>query len=284
MTVARPVAAFTTATAAGIAENTFSDSKDENTVPADLTCPIDACCDGQDCPPEEHRKHHTFKQKVIAGLKYALTDVWHDMAGWFMIGILLAGLITALVPDEIMVRFLGGGLSSMFLMLLVGIPLYICATASTPRCRSAHFKGCQPGRSASLSAGRPGHQHNIVDSPVGGLSGNAPPPSIWGPFASLRFFSVSWWITFTMPSVWYPRHCWAGHLKSYRHGHNGPAPFFYWPCRLSRSLQAFHPDSKAVGSKRKQKQNLMLHPRCPIARRRHEDVRKDVYRLFSKSF
>ncbi|EFK10229.1 putative permease [delta proteobacterium NaphS2] len=145
MTVARPVAAFATATAAGIAENTFNDSKDEDSVPADLTCPIDACCDGEDCPPEEHRKHHTVKQKVIAGLKYALTDVWHDMAGWFLIGILLAGLITALVPDEIMVRFLGGGLSSMFRMLLVGIPLYICATASTPVAAALILKGVSPG-------------------------------------------------------------------------------------------------------------------------------------------
>jgi len=145
MTVARPVAAFLTATAAGIAENAFNDAKDENRVAADLTCPVDACCDGEDCPPEEHKNHHTFKQKVIAGLKYALTDVWNDMAGWFLTGILLAGLISALVPDEIMVRFLGGGLSSMFLMLLVGIPLYICATASTPVAAALILKGVSPG-------------------------------------------------------------------------------------------------------------------------------------------
>ena len=145
MTVARPVAAFAAATAAGIAENTFNDAKDENGIAADFTCPVDACCDGVNCPPEEHKQHHTVKQKIIAGLKYALTDVWHDMAGWFLIGILLAGLITALVPDEIMVRFLGGGLSSMFLMLLVGIPLYICATASTPVAAALILKGVSPG-------------------------------------------------------------------------------------------------------------------------------------------
>ena len=46
MTVARPVAAFTTATAAGIAENIFNRPESEKAVPADLTCPVDACCDG----------------------------------------------------------------------------------------------------------------------------------------------------------------------------------------------------------------------------------------------
>ncbi len=145
MTVARPVAAFATAAAAGIAENTLSHSENEKAVPADLTCPVDACCDGGECSPEAHKQHHTLKEKIVAGVKYAFTDVWNDMAGWFLIGILLAGLITALIPDEVMARFLGGGLSSMLLMLAVGIPLYICATASTPVAAALILKGVSPG-------------------------------------------------------------------------------------------------------------------------------------------
>jgi uncharacterized membrane protein YraQ (UPF0718 family) len=145
MTVARPMAAFTAATAAGIAENTFNPPKTEGSVSADLTCPVDGCCDGSDCPPEEHKRHHTLKEKILAGFRYALTDVWGDMAGWFLVGILLAGLITTLIPDEILVRYLGGGPSSMFLMLAVGIPLYICATASTPVAAALILKGVSPG-------------------------------------------------------------------------------------------------------------------------------------------
>jgi len=145
MTVARPIAAFTTATAAGIAENLFNHPENEGAVSADLTCPVDACCDGENCSPEEHKKHHTMKQKILAGFKYALTDVWGDMAGWFLIGMLLAGLITTLVPDDVFVRYLGGGLSSMLLMLAVGIPLYICATASTPVAAALILKGVSPG-------------------------------------------------------------------------------------------------------------------------------------------
>ena len=145
MTVARPLAAFSTAAAAGIAENIFNRSEKGGSVSADLTCPVDACCDGKDCPPEEHRKHHTLGQKVIAGFRYALTDVWGDMAAWFLAGLLLAGLITTLIPDEIFMRYLGGGLSSMLLMLAVGIPLYICATASTPVAAALILKGVSPG-------------------------------------------------------------------------------------------------------------------------------------------
>ena len=145
MAVARPIAAFTTATVAGIAQNAFNPPENEGTVEADLTCPVDGCCDGSDCPPEKHKRHHTLKEKIVAGFKYALTDVWGDMAGWFLVGILLAGLITTLIPDEILVRYLGGGLSSMFLMLAVGIPLYICATASTPVAAALILKGVSPG-------------------------------------------------------------------------------------------------------------------------------------------
>lgn len=145
MTVARPFAAFTTATVAGIAENTFNAPENKEAVSADLTCPVDACCDGEDCSPEDHKKHHAPTQKIKAGIKYALTDVWGDMAGWFLLGILLAGLITTLIPDEMLVRYLGGGLPSMLLMLAVGIPLYICATASTPVAAALILKGISPG-------------------------------------------------------------------------------------------------------------------------------------------
>lgn len=145
MTVARPVAAFISAFVAGISENIINPPKAQGFVMADLSCPVDNCCDGIDCPPEEHSKHHSFSEKLGKGLHYAVTDIWDDLAGWFFIGIMLAGLITVLVPDELFVTFLGGGLSSMLLMLVFGIPLYICATASTPIAAAFILKGVSPG-------------------------------------------------------------------------------------------------------------------------------------------
>jgi uncharacterized membrane protein YraQ (UPF0718 family) len=145
MTVARPLVAFFTAAAAGVAENALGPAKDGSTTPPDLTCPVDACCDGESCSPEEHEQHHTFGERIRAGLGYAITELWSDLAGWFFIGLLLAGLITAIIPDDIFSRYLGGGLQSMLLMLAVGIPLYICATASTPIAAALILKGVSPG-------------------------------------------------------------------------------------------------------------------------------------------
>ncbi len=111
----------------------------------DLSCPVDNCCDGVDCLPEVHRGHHTFFDKLKAGFRYALFELWGDIAPWFLLGLLLAGVITALIPSDLMTRYLGGGLPAMLIMLAVGIPLYICATASTPIAAALILKGVSPG-------------------------------------------------------------------------------------------------------------------------------------------
>jgi uncharacterized membrane protein YraQ (UPF0718 family) len=146
MTVARPVSAFITAVAAGITENLLHTQKEEDWEKViDRSCPIDNCCDGHDCSPEEHARHHSFGEKIWSGLKFAVDDLWGDLAGWFFAGLLLAGVISAIIPQELMVQYLGGGLHSMLIMLIVGIPMYICATASTPVAAALILKGVSPG-------------------------------------------------------------------------------------------------------------------------------------------
>ena len=145
MAVFRPVAAFLTATAAGIAENLFGRKSQEVIPVVDLSCPVDGCCDGKDCSPDEHMRHHGFLEKIGFGLRYAFSEVWGDMAGWFLVGMLLAGVITALIPARFLSAYLGGGIYSMLIMLLISTPLYICATASTPIAAAMILKGVSPG-------------------------------------------------------------------------------------------------------------------------------------------
>ncbi len=68
------------------------------------------------------------------------------MPDGFFVGLVAAGLITVLIPNEAIAAYLGGGLSSMLLMLCLGIPLYICATASTPIAAAFILKGVSPGQ------------------------------------------------------------------------------------------------------------------------------------------
>lgn len=144
LTVMRPISAFFTAIAAGIAENMFA-GPNRADFKADLSCPIDACCDGVECPTAVHSTHHSFFAKLQAGFRFAFGELWGDIASWFFVGMLLAGLISVLIPEDVLSLYLGGGLSSMLIMLAVGIPLYICATASTPIAAMLILKGVSPG-------------------------------------------------------------------------------------------------------------------------------------------
>jgi uncharacterized membrane protein YraQ (UPF0718 family) len=141
----RPFVAFVTAAVAGIAENLFNPEASNSEITPDLTCPVDGCCDGVKCSPEVHKHHHTFLEKLWAGFRFAVVDLWGDLAGWFFAGLLLAGLITVLIPDDVFSKYLGTGLPAMLLMLAVATPLYICATASTPIAAALILKGVSPG-------------------------------------------------------------------------------------------------------------------------------------------
>jgi uncharacterized protein len=145
MTVVRPVAAFFTAFAAGLTENLLGQPDTSRHVVPDLSCPVDGCCDGKHCDPEVHRNHHSTWEKIVAGLRFAFTDVWGDLAIWFLVGLLLSGMITVLVPESLFSRYMGGGFSAMLIMLVVGIPIYICATASTPIAAALILQGVSPG-------------------------------------------------------------------------------------------------------------------------------------------
>lgn len=145
MTVVRPVVAFITAFVAGISENIMNPPKRAHENNGALNCPVDDCCDGEDCPPEEHSNHHSFSERASAGMRYAFGELWEDLVGWFLVGLVLAGIIAAIVPEELLGAALGGGIGAMLLMLAVGVPLYICATASTPIAAALILKGVSPG-------------------------------------------------------------------------------------------------------------------------------------------
>lgn len=83
--------------------------------------------------------------RIMEGLKYAYIDLLGDISKWVLIGILIAGLISYAVPESLIQDHLSGGIGSMLLMLVVGIPLYICATASTPLAAALVAKGMSPG-------------------------------------------------------------------------------------------------------------------------------------------
>lgn len=147
MTIFRPVAAFLTAIAAGITENFLGRSYQDLPVEPliDRSCKVDGCCNGENCDPEVHRRHHTLGEKLYAGLRYGFGEILDDIAKWLLIGVAIAGIITVIIPDDLLQTYLYGGVHSMLLMLVIGIPFYICATSSTPIAAALILKGVSPG-------------------------------------------------------------------------------------------------------------------------------------------
>lgn len=90
---------------------------------------------------EESKK--TFSDKFI---KYPYIEFLDDISPQFIVGIIIAGLISFLIPDDF---FAGSGLNegilSMLLMIVIGVPMYICATASIPIAVALMLKGFSPG-------------------------------------------------------------------------------------------------------------------------------------------
>ncbi|MCB9916632.1 MAG: SO_0444 family Cu/Zn efflux transporter [Planctomycetes bacterium] len=96
-----------------------------------------SCCD--DAPPQRTRG---FLARV---LHYAFVEMFDDLAGALAVGLVLSGLITALVPEEALTGGLLSGGAGLVAMLVVGIPVYVCAASSTPIAAALVLKGLSPG-------------------------------------------------------------------------------------------------------------------------------------------
>jgi uncharacterized membrane protein YraQ (UPF0718 family) len=81
--------------------------------------------------------------RFVDGQRFAFDDLMGDIAPWFGLGIVLAGLITLYLPEDLGAMLPGGG--AMLAMLVISMPMYVCATASTPIAAALALKGFSPG-------------------------------------------------------------------------------------------------------------------------------------------
>lgn len=129
----RPIAAMTTALFGGAAANLFDPDK---SIPS---AHVHCCCN------EEEKGN-----KLVRVLRYAYVEMFGDIAKRLVIGLLLAGVITILVPDHFFEIFAGNTLASMLLVLCIAIPMYICATGSIPIAVALMMNGLTPGSALVL--------------------------------------------------------------------------------------------------------------------------------------
>lgn len=82
--------------------------------------------------------------KIADSYQYAMFDIYKDIVLWLVVGLVFAALVQTFVPSSFMAQW-GHGLTGMLLFLIIGIPMYICATASTPVAAGLMLAGVSPG-------------------------------------------------------------------------------------------------------------------------------------------
>lgn len=138
MTIIRPIAGFLSASLAGLLNHFFN--QEEYKIEEEKK----SCCSKNKVKTETSSVASKFK----SGIAYGFVDIVDDIAFWLTVGLLLGALIDFILPPNFFVE-LSPWLGRVSI-LAIGIPLYICASATTPVAASLIIKGISPGTALML--------------------------------------------------------------------------------------------------------------------------------------
>jgi len=94
----------------------------------------EACCAGKET-------QSYFRRALMFGFVVLPRDIGLAL---FM-GIVVAGAIGVFVPHNSLHAYLGGGILAILVMIALGVPLYVCASASVPIAAGLIHMGASPG-------------------------------------------------------------------------------------------------------------------------------------------
>jgi uncharacterized membrane protein YraQ (UPF0718 family) len=128
----RPLAALVTGLVGGGLVDVFGQNReDENGTPRESS--------------DESSGSEKKTSRVAKGLKYGFITLPRDIGKTLMVGLVIAAVISALVPEGYFADKLGPGILQMVVMMFLGIPVYVCATASVPVAAALILAGLTPG-------------------------------------------------------------------------------------------------------------------------------------------
>ena len=141
--VIRPVVALLTAIFGGTLCNVLdNDNVDDN---LNLNANLNAN-DGKKSTP----MLSSSSKRLRRAFAYAFGEMMEDIGKWLAVGLVVAGIITAAVPDSWFFIFRDNTLYSILFVLLFSIPMYLCATGSIPIAMALMLKGLTPGAALVL--------------------------------------------------------------------------------------------------------------------------------------
>lgn len=165
LAIARPIAAIFSAFSTGLATGIVDRGPAENssaapTVSEASCCCAEsvvpakpACCGGGEASPSESSDGRGsevrmgLRARMIDGLQYSVSRLYDDILKWLIIGLVLAAVVRTFADDQSLAAWTAGlpEIVVMLVMLGVGVPMYICASASTPFAAALLLAGLSPG-------------------------------------------------------------------------------------------------------------------------------------------
>jgi len=152
MAIFRPIAAIFSAIIAGELVR-LTDTQDEKST----TTGAAHCCSSHKHSNHKHSNHNhshqehshsVHAQSQTSNIKklmhFSFVKMLSDTANWLLLGIFFAALVQTFVPESFLAQW-GSGVLAMLIMVVISIPMYICATASTPIAAGLMLAGVSPG-------------------------------------------------------------------------------------------------------------------------------------------
>ncbi|MCS7180036.1 MAG: SO_0444 family Cu/Zn efflux transporter, partial [bacterium] len=131
--IMRPISAFISGIFAGCIVNIFEKKK--------INFSEKEIC--KNCDSEI--KNLSLIKKMKSAINYGFFELVEDTGIWILLGIIIGSIISILIPENLISKYLSNRIYSYLIMLFIGVPLYVCATGSIPIASSLISKGISPG-------------------------------------------------------------------------------------------------------------------------------------------
>lgn len=95
-------------------------------------------------PADGGRLRHAARA-LRGAARYAFVELFDDLGFWITFAIVISALLGVALPADFFDRVVPSSVAAMSLMLLIGAPMYVCASASTPLAAVFVAKGASVG-------------------------------------------------------------------------------------------------------------------------------------------
>lgn len=154
----RVVCAFVSGVLAGVLADFLEKPSAENkgeTVAYD-SCADEGCCCKNKEKTDGEKKTGGKWRAVLRALRHGFITLPRSMAPRLLVGVLISGIVSAMVPEGFFAERLSSGFLSYALALAVGIPMYVCSAASVPLAATFIYMGVSPGAAMVFLIAGPG--------------------------------------------------------------------------------------------------------------------------------